>query len=202
MNNYDSHDKSNYCDDEKMGNESDDINQQSVQQKEHQKKVLKKVMMGCSARGDIHGMAYLNHSNIYNLVDEEICTTAGAAGQLDALKWLRGDGKALQIALEMLSHSPYFKHLWKNQVVTTSSSSPSSDTIMTRQEDFSVNEDHHQSVEIKLGPPWIPPYCPWDITEVHREASENLHTHVLNYVESNCGDDKIEMLYGDGLPWN
>mmetsp|Transcript_1747 Transcript_1747/g.1941 ORF Transcript_1747/g.1941 Transcript_1747/m.1941 type:complete len:260 (+) Transcript_1747:252-1031(+) len=43
--------------------------------------------------------------------------------------------------------------------------------------------------------------CPWNPTEVHREAAENSHDHIMEYVEKNCDDHEIQMHYGVGLPW-
>ena len=43
--------------------------------------------------------------------------------------------------------------------------------------------------------------CPWDPTEVHREAAENSHDDIIGYVEKNCGRHDIQMHYGVGLPW-
>lgn len=43
--------------------------------------------------------------------------------------------------------------------------------------------------------------CPWDPTELHREAAENAHFDVLEYVEQNSPGHKIQIHYGVGLPW-
>ncbi len=43
--------------------------------------------------------------------------------------------------------------------------------------------------------------CPWDPTEVHREAAENAHYDVVEYVERNSEGCKIQVHYGVGLPW-
>eukprot|EP00586_Coscinodiscus_wailesii_P022361 CAMPEP_0172508806 /NCGR_PEP_ID=MMETSP1066-20121228/214989_1 /TAXON_ID=671091 /ORGANISM="Coscinodiscus wailesii, Strain CCMP2513" /LENGTH=126 /DNA_ID=CAMNT_0013286973 /DNA_START=240 /DNA_END=616 /DNA_ORIENTATION=+ len=53
----------------------------------------KVIMLSCAARGDITGMSFLLHRNIYSLSQHDddshdVCTVAGAAGQLDALMWL------------------------------------------------------------------------------------------------------------------
>ena len=53
--------------------------------------VLRKVMLETAARGDIDGMWLMAKREYFQLNDEEICTMAGAAGHLVALKWLRGD---------------------------------------------------------------------------------------------------------------
>jgi len=60
--------------------------------------ILKQVMLGAAVRGDIVGMSYLfnhhHHHHQYHLFyhnfkhDTDLCTMAGAAGQLEALKWL------------------------------------------------------------------------------------------------------------------
>ena len=50
---------------------------------------MKRVMTGAAARGDIDGMEYIFDNGLYEQTDVEICTVAAAAGQLDALKWLR-----------------------------------------------------------------------------------------------------------------
>ena len=42
--------------------------------------------------------------------------------------------------------------------------------------------------------------CPWDPSEVHKEASENLHTPVMLYVEL-TSRQRIEISYGEGMPW-
>ena len=82
------------------------------------------------------------------LDDDNICTMAGAAGHLRALKWLRGD------------------HTSENYLI--------------------------EGVKIQ---------CPWNPTEVHREAAENAHDDVLDYVEKNCESHTIQTHYGVGLPW-
>lgn len=85
---------------------------------------IRKVLHGAAARGDVEGMAFVVAEGLcQELDDEELCTVAGAAGQLDALVWLREE---------------------KN--------------------------------------------CPWDPTEVYREASENLHEEVMTYVEHNSNE--------------
>mmetsp|Transcript_10832 Transcript_10832/g.23484 ORF Transcript_10832/g.23484 Transcript_10832/m.23484 type:complete len:288 (-) Transcript_10832:2872-3735(-) len=50
---------------------------------------MKRVMTGAAARGDIDGMEYIFDHGFYEQTDVDICTVAAAAGQLDALKWLR-----------------------------------------------------------------------------------------------------------------
>lgn len=112
-------------------------------------KALKKVMLNSASRGDISGMYFMISNNLCLLDDEEICTMAGASGQLEALKWLRGDGS-------------------KNGQYLIDGS---------------------------------PVICPWDPTDVHREAAENARDDVLEYVEKNCEDHQIQTSYGVGLPW-
>ena len=130
---------------------------------------LKQVMLGAAARGDIKGMDYLfeitsNHSHhhqFYHILyhnfkdDTDVCTVAGAAGCLDALKWLLFEKK-----------------------------------------------------------------CKWEPEEVFREASENMHTDVMMFVENCCYKssknkyhDRVDgnennslkmnicMPYGEGMPW-
>jgi len=109
---------------------------------------LKKIMLNIASRGDISGMHFMVLRNYCLLDDEEICTMAGAAGQLEGLKWLRGDLK---------------------------------------NEKYLING-------VKI-------ICPWDPTEVHREAAENAHDDVLEYVETNSEDHQIRTSYGVGLPW-
>ena len=109
-------------------------------------RILKKVMLETVSRGDIDGMWFMSCKNYCHLDDIEICTMAAAAGQLEALKWLRGD---------------------------------------------KVNGFKESTNVI----------CPWDPTEVHREAAENLHDDVMEYVEKNCKNHEIQMHYGVGLPW-
>lgn len=43
--------------------------------------------------------------------------------------------------------------------------------------------------------------CPWNPTDVHREAAENCHEDILDYVEKNCEGHQIQISYGVGLPW-
>lgn len=94
------------------------------------------LMRGCASRGDINGMSFLiNKSSIIPKDNIDFCTIAGAAGHIDALKWLR--------------------------------------------------EKNHFS---------------WDAVEVYKEASENLHTNVMDYIESNTDKDVVSC-YGDGMPW-
>lgn len=51
---------------------------------------MKRVLTGAAARGDIEGMEYIFGNALYDFQgDVEICTVAAAAGQLEALKWLR-----------------------------------------------------------------------------------------------------------------
>ena len=50
---------------------------------------MKRVMTGAAARGDIDGMEFIFDNDLYEQTDLEICTVAAAAGQLEALKWLR-----------------------------------------------------------------------------------------------------------------
>lgn len=47
------------------------------------------VLRETAARGDIEGMAFLVDRNLCNVNDVDICTVAGAAGHLKALRWLR-----------------------------------------------------------------------------------------------------------------
>jgi hypothetical protein len=111
-------------------------------------KILKKVLLSASSRGDIRGLHFMISNKYCSLDDENICTMAGAAGQLKALKWLRGD----------------------------------------------VDDDEYLIDDKKV-------HCPWDPTEIHREAAENTHDDVLDYVEENSDNDKIQTHYGVGLPW-
>ena len=111
--------------------------------------ILKKVMLETASRGDIEGMWFMKSNKYFGLDDEEICTMAGAAGQLEALKWLRGEN------------------------VGTFNKSDGERNVC----------------------------CPWDPTEIHREAAENLHDDVIEYVEKNCKGHEIQMHYGVGLPW-
>jgi len=112
-------------------------------------RLLKKVMLSTASRGDIQGMHFIVMNKYCLLDDEHICTMAGAAGQLEALKWLRGD----------LEH------------------------------EFCLTID---GVKVK---------CPWDPTELHREAAENSHDDCVEYVEKNCDGHQIQTHYGVGLPW-
>ena len=141
--------------------------------------LLKQVMLGAAARGDIAGMSYLfnhhRHHHHYHLFyhnfkhDTDLCTVAGAAGRLEALKWLICEQK-----------------------------------------------------------------CKWIPEDVYREASENLHTHVMMFVEQLCYENRhgayrennedleeddgadqsvivgteynagrmnVTMPYGEGMPW-
>lgn len=123
--------------------------------------LLKQVMLGAAARGDIEGMNYLfnhhRHHHQYHLFyhnfknDTDLCTVAGAAGRLEALEWLLRVQK-----------------------------------------------------------------CKWKPGEVFREASENLHTHIMLFVEeyneasnsdNECFRSKkstnldFSMPYGEGMPW-
>lgn len=43
--------------------------------------------------------------------------------------------------------------------------------------------------------------CPWNPTDAHREAAENCHEDILDYVEKNCEGHQIQISYGVGLPW-
>lgn len=43
--------------------------------------------------------------------------------------------------------------------------------------------------------------CPWDPTEVHREAAENSHDDIIEFVEKNSNNHQIQTHYGVGLPW-
>ena len=50
---------------------------------------MRSVLTGAAARGDVEGMEYIFDNDLYPEDDIEICTIAAAAGQLDALVWLR-----------------------------------------------------------------------------------------------------------------
>ena len=50
---------------------------------------MRNVLTGAAARGDIEGMQYIFDNKLYPEDDIEICTIAAAAGQLEALIWLR-----------------------------------------------------------------------------------------------------------------
>ena len=115
---------------------------------ENEEDSLKKVMLQTVSRGDIEGMHFMSVNKIYPLNEEDITTMAAAAGQLDALQWLRG--KAI------LCNG-------KELVLETK--------------------------------------CPWNPTDVHREAAENCHDDILDYVEKNCEGHQIQISYGVGLPW-
>jgi hypothetical protein len=107
-------------------------------------------MLSTISRGDIHGMHFMVTNGYCSLYDDEnLCTMAGAAGQLEALMWLRGE----------LDHE-------------------------------NVCNDTHGRI-----------ICPWNPTEVHREAAENSHDHVLEYVERRSETHQIQTHYGVGLPW-
>ena len=54
---------------------------------------MRSVLTGAAARGDIEGMQYIFDNDLYPEDDIEICTIAAAAGQLDALIWLREERK-------------------------------------------------------------------------------------------------------------
>eukprot|EP00551_Chaetoceros_affinis_P004656 CAMPEP_0203683412 /NCGR_PEP_ID=MMETSP0090-20130426/47506_1 /ASSEMBLY_ACC=CAM_ASM_001088 /TAXON_ID=426623 /ORGANISM="Chaetoceros affinis, Strain CCMP159" /LENGTH=353 /DNA_ID=CAMNT_0050552555 /DNA_START=32 /DNA_END=1093 /DNA_ORIENTATION=- len=130
-------------------------------------KILRKVMLETASRGDIEGMWFMSKNNYFPLNDKEICCTAGAAGQLEALQWLRGEVlEGVQCGLE-LEHD--LGRCTNNSNITTA----------------------RRKVVC----------CPWDPTEVHREAAENSHDHILEYVEKNCEGHEIQMSYGVGLPW-
>lgn len=111
--------------------------------------ILRRVMLEAASRGDIDGMWFMVCKGYCNLDDKEICTMAGAAGHLEALRWLRGE----------------------------------------KVESFNMDSEKSNIC------------CPWDPTDVHREAAENLHDDVMEYVEKNCKDHEIHMHYGVGLPW-
>ncbi|GFH54202.1 predicted protein [Chaetoceros tenuissimus] len=106
---------------------------------------MKKVLENAASRGDIEGIHFMVKNGFCALDDDNICTMAGAAGQLKLLRWLRGD-------------------------------------IIVEQ--FKLLE-----------------YCPWDPTEVHREAAENSHDDVIEYVEKNSENHHIAYAYSVGLPW-
>ncbi len=110
--------------------------------------ILSKVMYESAMRGDIHGMNFMATHRYSSFDQENICTMAGAAGQLTALMWLRGD----------------------------------------------IHVDGCEDLRDKRK-------CPWDPTEVHREAAENAHYDVVEYVERNSEGFKIQVHYGVGLPW-
>jgi hypothetical protein len=113
--------------------------------------ILKKVMLQTVSRGDISGMHFMVSHGYCSLDDSNLCTMAGAAGQLLALKWLRGD---------------------------------------FAREGYDLKDSEKQLV-----------VCPWNPTEVHREAAENSHDHILEYVERNSEGYHIHTHYGAGLPW-
>lgn len=126
--------------------QNNELMNQSYNQNQLEKgrRILRKVMLETASRGDIEGMWFMSKQGYFHLNDTEICTMAGAAGHLEALKWLRGD---IQI---------------------------------------------HGMINV---------CCPWNPTEVHREAAENSHDHIIEYVEKNCDGHDIQMHYGVGLPW-
>ena len=51
--------------------------------------MMQRVLREAAARGDVKGMMYLVDRNLCNKSDTDICTVAGAAGHLKALRWLR-----------------------------------------------------------------------------------------------------------------
>uniref|UniRef100_A0A7S2A5T4 F-box domain-containing protein n=1 Tax=Trieres chinensis TaxID=1514140 RepID=A0A7S2A5T4_TRICV len=53
---------------------------------------FRRVMIGAILRGDVGGMAYLVDAGLCLLDDPEYCSTAGAAGRLEALRWMRERG--------------------------------------------------------------------------------------------------------------
>lgn len=106
---------------------------------------MKKVLENAASRGDIEGIHFMVTNEFCALDDDNICTMAGAAGQLKLLRWLRGD-----IIIEQCK---------------------------------------------------LLEYCPWDPTEVHREAAENSHDDVIEYVEKNSENHHIAYAYSVGLPW-
>lgn len=73
---------------------------------------LKVLLHRTVARGDIHGASILIDRGLCSLDDDEICTVAASAGQLDTLLWLRQEhgcpwkpAEAFQKASENLHHS-------------------------------------------------------------------------------------------------
>eukprot|EP00554_Chaetoceros_debilis_P010860 CAMPEP_0194108470 /NCGR_PEP_ID=MMETSP0150-20130528/8143_1 /TAXON_ID=122233 /ORGANISM="Chaetoceros debilis, Strain MM31A-1" /LENGTH=251 /DNA_ID=CAMNT_0038797169 /DNA_START=68 /DNA_END=819 /DNA_ORIENTATION=- len=109
-------------------------------------RTLRKVMYETAMRGDIRGMSFIITNRYCLLNNTNICTMAGAAGQLEALQWLRGD---IQI-------------------------DGAFDTTQN--------------------------CCPWDPTELHREAAENAQFDIIDYVERNSPGRSIQVHYGVGLP--
>lgn len=97
---------------------------------------MKSLIRETIARGDIDGLTFMKSHGLCSFDDEDYCEVAAAAGQLDALRWLREKEN-----------------------------------------------------------------CPWNATEVHKEASENFHTPVMLYVEVNA-QDNVSKLYGEGMPWS
>lgn len=53
------------------------------------RKHAKKLIRECVSRGDVEGLQFLVNHNLANIKDSDYCAVAGAAGQLEALKWLR-----------------------------------------------------------------------------------------------------------------
>lgn len=43
--------------------------------------------------------------------------------------------------------------------------------------------------------------CPWNAADAHREAAENCHDDVVDYIEKNSEGNQIHLSYGVGLPW-
>lgn len=53
--------------------------------------MIQRVLREAAARGDIRGMMHLMDRSLCNQSDKDICTVTGAAGHLEALKWLRDE---------------------------------------------------------------------------------------------------------------
>jgi hypothetical protein len=100
------------------------------------RKYIQKLHRECISRGDLEGLQFLVDHGLGALDDPDYCAVAGAAGQLETLKWLR-----------------------KNE-------------------------------------------CPWDPVEVFREASENMQTPVLDFLEPQVfGGFDVRRCTGYGMPW-
>jgi hypothetical protein len=51
-------------------------------------KFAERIIRQCISRGDIEGLQFLMDHKLAQLNDADYCAVAGAAGQLDTLKWL------------------------------------------------------------------------------------------------------------------
>mmetsp|Transcript_2385 Transcript_2385/g.3469 ORF Transcript_2385/g.3469 Transcript_2385/m.3469 type:complete len:237 (+) Transcript_2385:2228-2938(+) len=65
--------------------------------------LLRRVLLEAAARGDIEGISFLSEKGLYSLQDDakELCTVAGAAGRIEALRWLREERNCAWDAAEV-----------------------------------------------------------------------------------------------------